>query len=198
MWTQHCEQMTGSGGLRFAIRRDSAAVTYAVVLDRWQHDGEFRAWFNALLAEVPYSAFRWETPPVTIATVGRPFEFVIMDSPSLARRPDSIAFAEHFKGGPSSGVVEFTNLGKDAIMVVPCPCGEPDAYVHLAAFVREAPDEQRHALWQLVGAAMMRRLGTTPVWLSTAGAGVAWLHVRLDDRPKYYGHRPYREAVTSA
>ncbi|MFL6237620.1 MAG: DUF6940 family protein [Thermoanaerobaculia bacterium] len=24
------------------------------------------------------------------------------------------------------------------------------------------------------------------------GAGVSWLHVRLDDRPKYYGYGPYR------
>ena len=50
-------------------------------------------------------------------------------------------------------------------------------------------------LWQLVGAAMQRRLNTKPVWLSTAGAGVSWLHVRLDDWPKYYGYTPYRKAV---
>ncbi|MFO1021395.1 MAG: hypothetical protein U0903_11970 [Planctomycetales bacterium] len=31
-----------------------------------------------------------------------------------------------------------------------------------------------------------------PVWLSTAGAGVPWLHVHLDDQPKYYSHAPYR------
>ncbi|MGI9175867.1 MAG: DUF6940 family protein [Rhodothermales bacterium] len=24
------------------------------------------------------------------------------------------------------------------------------------------------------------------MWLSTAGGGVSWLHVRLDSRPKYY------------
>jgi hypothetical protein len=30
---------------------------------------------------------------------------------------------------------------------------------------------------------------------STAGAGVSWLHVRLDDRPKYNGYAPYREAA---
>ena len=35
------------------------------------------------------------------------------------------------------------------------------------------------------------RLGGKPVWLSTAGLGVGWLHVRLDDRPKYYRHAPY-------
>src|SRR5262249_59079316 len=62
------------------------------------------------------------------------------------------------------------------------------------AFVRQAPDTQRHALWKLVGAAMQRRLGAKPVWLSTAGAGVSRLHARLDDRPKYYSHEPYREA----
>ena len=31
----------------------------------------------------------------------------------------------------------------------------------------------------------------TPTWVSTAGGGVAWLHVRLDSAPKYYTHRPY-------
>jgi hypothetical protein len=40
---------------------------------------------------------------------------------------------------------------------------------------------------------MAARLSARPVWLSTAGAGVAWLHVRLDDRPKYYGFDEYRE-----
>jgi len=30
--------------------------------------------------------------------------------------------------------------------------------------------------------------------LSTAGMGVYWLHVRLDTRPKYYQHTPYRDA----
>jgi NADH:ubiquinone oxidoreductase subunit len=40
---------------------------------------------------------------------------------------------------------------------------------------------------------MQNRVGEQPVWLSTAGMGVAWLHVRLDDRPKYYGYSPYRD-----
>jgi hypothetical protein len=78
-------------------------------------------------------------------------------------------------------------------MVVPCPVADADAYGHLAAFVRLAPEVQRHALWQSVGGAMARRVGTKPVWLSTAGAGVSWLHVRLDDRPKYYGFAAYRQ-----
>jgi hypothetical protein len=51
---------------------------------------------------------------------------------------------------------------------------------------------QRYALWEAVGRVAERRLGTAPVWLSTAGAGVSWLHVRLDDRPKYYAFTPYK------
>ena len=73
-------------------------------------------------------------------------------------------------------------------MVVPCPLADPSAYGHLAAFIRHAPEEQRDALWRRIGEAMAQRVGMKPVWLSTAGAGVSWLHVRLDDRPKYYGH----------
>jgi hypothetical protein len=87
----------------------------------------------------------------------------------------------------------FPNLGRDAIMVVPCPLAASSAYGHLAAFVREAPDSQWHALWRSVGEAMARRVGARPMWLSTAGGGMSWLHVRLDDRPKYYGYEPYRE-----
>ena len=40
--------------------------------------------------------------------------------------------------------------------------------------------------------AVAARLSDRPLWLSTSGAGVAWLHVRLDDRPKYIQHAPYR------
>ena len=124
--------------------------------------------------------------------MSQPFEFVLLDSPGLARRPDPEAFEEHFAGA-EAGVAAFANLGGDAIMVVPAPLAEPSAYGHLAAFVRLAPEAQRHALWQSVGEAMARRVGPKPVWLSTAGAGVSWLHVRLDDRPKYYGFGPYKQ-----
>lgn len=193
MWATRSEELAGGRGLRFAVDLGQKPATFADALRGWQTDATFRSLFNALLAEAPFSAFRWETPPVTTATVTRPFEFVLLDSPGLARRPDPEAFAEHFVGASEPVVVAFPNLGGDAIMIVPGPMTAHAAYGHLAAFVREAPEPQRHALWQSVGEAMARRVGTKPVWLSTAGAGVSWLHVRLDDRPKYYGFEPYRQ-----
>jgi len=195
MWTPRSEQLASGRVIRVAFDLDSAPVSYAEVLRRWQKDADLRSLFIGLLADSPFSAFRWETPPITTKTSSRPFEFVLLDSPGLARNPDAGAFAEHFRGAAQGGVVEFSNLGKDAIMVVPCPSGPVSAYGHIGAFVRHAPERQRHALWERVGMAMQRRLSMKPVWLSTAGAGVSWLHVRLDDRPKYYGYAPYRQAI---
>lgn len=192
-WTLRREDLPNSRGLHCALDRDTRPATYAEVLDAWQSDAGFRSSFNDLLADAPYSAFRWETPAVTTATLGQPFECVLLDSPGLAPRPDPEPFAEQFREARS--VVVFPNLGRDAILVVPRPLAEPSAYGHLAAFVRNAPEDQRHALWQAVGEAMLRRISDRPVWLSTAGAGVSWLHVRLDDRPKYYGFASYRHSA---
>jgi hypothetical protein len=195
MWNASKEQLPGQRGIRIVLERSSSRVTYAEVIQQWQDDAGFRRFFNELLADAPFDAFRWETPPVTAATTTREFEFVLLDSPGLSRTPDKAAFAEHFVGAGMQTVIEFSNLGGDAVMIVPCPTGPLSAYCHLGAFVRQAPAPQQDALWQLVGAAMAQRLGARPVWLSTAGAGVAWLHVRLDDRPKYYGYAPYRATI---
>jgi hypothetical protein len=192
LWTSRNTGLDDARGLRYSVLRDSRPATFAEVLRGWQDDAEFRSLFNSLLANAPYTAFRWETPAVTAGTLSFPFEFVLLDSPGLARRPDPEAFAEHFTGA-AGGVAVFANLGGDATMVVPLPVAESSAYGHLAAFVRNAPESQRHALWQSVGSAMSQRVGAQVVWLSTAGAGVSWLHVRLDDRPKYYGFSAYKQ-----
>jgi hypothetical protein len=194
MWSTRIVQLAGGRILKVAIEQESAPLPFSEVLRLWQRDDLFRSFFIDLLADAPFSAFRWETPPRTAASANRPFEFVLLDSPGLAREPDPAAFAEHFRDKEADAdIVSFSNLGNDAILVVPCPDGQLSAYGHLAAFIREAPESQKHSLWELVGKVMEQRLGQAPVWLSTAGAGVSWLHVRLDNRPKYYGYAPYRE-----
>jgi hypothetical protein len=37
-----------------------------------------------------------------------------------------------------------------------------------------------------------QELDDRPLWVSTSGLGVSWLHLRFDRRPKYYTHAPYR------
>ena len=193
MWSTQREPLANGRFLKFLIHLDSAPISYSEFLRRLQNDADFRSFFNSLLTEAPFSAFRWETPPVTAASAHRSFEFVLLDSPGLGQHPDPDAFVEHSKVGSKESVVSFPNLGNDAFLVVPCPVGPRSSYGHLGAFVREAPKEQIHTLWRMVGKLMEERLGQAPVWLSTAGAGVPWLHVRLDQNPKYYGYGPYRQ-----
>lgn len=194
IWNADHETLSGGKAERFVIKREGVVASYRDVLHGWREDALFRTWFIGILAGVSYSAFRWETPRVTRGTFDEPFEFVLLDSPTLTRAAEVSAFEEHFQKRPDLEVVSFANLGRDAILVVPCPRGPDATYMHLASFTRQGPVAQQHALWREVAIAMEQRVSDKPVWLSTAGAGVAWLHVRLDDRPKYYGYAPYRAA----
>lgn len=181
---------TLAGGVQRMRPEESSTVRD--VLCALRDDEAFRSEWNAALAEVPFGAYRWETPRLTSASLGNPFEAVVVDDPRLERRQQPGAFAEHFDANPGASIVVMPNLGADAVLVVPAPLAERSCYCHLAAFVRGAPAQQRDALWQRTAKATLDRVGERAVWLSTAGGGVPWLHVRLDDRPKYYAHRPYR------
>jgi hypothetical protein len=86
---------------------------------------------------------------------------------------------------------------RDATLVAPCHAAgaNVDTYTHLACFLRGAPKQQTAGFWRAVGAAAeaaeRRRGGNAPVWLSTSGAGVSWLHARVDASPKFYSHAPF-------
>lgn len=179
--------------LKGRIGASSSLLSYREVIGLWRDDAGFRQRFTEILTTAPFEAFFWETPPVTRGNLDRPFEFVWVDAPPLVRlRPEAAAFAEHFARHPGEPVLSFPNLGGDAVLVVPAPLAEEGCYIHLARFLRTAPEAQVHAFWQRVGEAMEARISDALVWLSTAGLGVSWLHLRLDSRPKYYRHRAYR------
>jgi hypothetical protein len=187
-------EILGNHAHRYCITRHGEAISYGSALRLWQQDEAFRVWLNSTLAESPFAAFRWETPPVTSHTIDRQFEFVLLNAPELICPADAQTYAEYFTlSGADEGVVAFDNLGKDAVLVVPSPLNRQSDYGHLAAFIRAAPATQKSALWRVVGRTAQQQLSDRPLWISTAGGGVAWLHVRLDSYPKYYGHREYRQ-----
>jgi hypothetical protein len=183
-----------SGGLTHAWKRIVASgrrLAFGEVVAAWRSDAQFRASWAASLAGIPFDAYCWECPLVTTATASRPFECVFVSSPALAgMRPEPEAFEEHFRD--AAAVATFPNLGGDAMLVAPRAGDGSTDFTHLARFAATATPEQADALWRAVGEAMEKRIGPRPVWLSTAGLGIGWLHVRLDDRPKYYRHEAYR------
>jgi hypothetical protein len=179
---------------RYRLVDTGAPVSWSQLTARLRDAGSACELLTRTLAESPFQAFFWETPAVSAATRERPFEMVLVDAPALrntAASPEAFAAQLSPGGAP---VRTFANLGGDARLVAPCERGPRDAYGHLARFVREAPENQVRALWSAVGGAIEDWWAsrTGPLWVSTSGLAVAWLHVRLDTRPKYYSHAPYR------
>jgi len=185
--------------MRYRLMRDAATLTFSDVLDLWQSDSDFRNYYTNLLVDSPFAAYRWETPALTTANASQPFQFVLLNCPGFSsRQTDRTAYDSYFTTDDTDyGVVSFANLGGDATLVVPSLRTDISAYGHLAAFIRQAPPKQIDALWRIVSNTVKSRIGNAPLWLSTAGGGVAWLHVRVDSTPKYYGYSPYKTEYPS-
>ena len=195
MWQAEIDSLDAGRVQGIRVRRGNSLMSHADVLESLSLERQFRTFFNRLLAGSPFDACFWETPPVTRQGVGQTFECVLVDAPALAGvKADAGTFSRYFPHS-EDGVAGFPNLGRDAWLVAPCPRGPLHVYAHLAVFARGAPSEQQQAFWKGVGDAVRDRLGDRPLWLSTSGLGVFWLHVRLDSSPKYYTWQPYRLAV---
>ena len=191
---------------RYTISRGATPLRWDEVMELWRTDRAFALFFTAMLAASPFESFFWECPASSSATLSAPFECVTIRAGTFARANPS-SFAEHFHAG--AGTATFLSLGRDATLVAPtglvdagrvgaglvgAPGEARASYGHIAAFCRGASENQHLALWQAVGTALAAHTsapGGRPVWLSTEGSGVPWLHVRLDSRPKYYHHQPY-------
>jgi len=193
MWDASTSQLEAGRVRRIEILDDGEPLSCKRLVQCWKQDETFRSFFVRLLAEAPFDACFWEMPPLTRNRLDRPFECVLVDAPALSGvSADRNPFAAYFgNAGAEAAVVGFANLGNDAFLVAPTPGESPQACSHLAAFSRGAPLVQQHALWQRVGSAVDEHLSDRPLWISTSGLGVYWLHVRLDRWPKYYTYHPY-------
>jgi hypothetical protein len=191
MWRIFTDDQDGGGRtLKLRFCAGERCLSYRQVLSAWSEAEDFRELFMRQIRVAPFTALRWECPALDKNSLDREFECVLLDSPFLDVPANPRDFSEYLR--TDAEVVEFSNLGGDARLIVPCPRSAGANYSHLAAFHRSADLEQQHALWQAVAAAVSSRVSETPLWLSTAGGGVDWLHVRLDSRPKYYAYPAYR------
>jgi hypothetical protein len=186
---------------KYTLTLDGGLVSYEDFLLQLAGNSEFRTLFTNVLMAVEYPAYLFETPAVSIKTLQTvSFEFVVTDSHSLAQAETDDSPFKDFFAACEGDVTSFMSLGGDARLVVPCPASSvpKTAYTHLAQFVRNAPRAQIENIWMTVSSRVLQRL-TEPstndkdLWFSTNGNGVSWLHVRLDTRPKYYAHGPYRQ-----
>ena len=176
------------------------ALTWQDVLRLWSTSHNFRQCFIQALVQSPFKDFYWECPPVQWNQLeSLPFECTLVDAGGAmsGKRASPEAFLDQFSSKPARhSVISFPNQSNDATLIVPKPLPRLAfaAYGSLAAFTHNAPLRQQHQLWTQVGKVMQQELEgrNVPIWLSTAGHGVPWLHIRLDGKPKYYRCSQYK------
>ena len=191
MWEFTCSPLSPSTQ-QYQLHSQNQGLTNQDFLTQLSQSEDFRTFYNDLLAQCEFEAFFWEMKPFSRSTLDAKFEFVLVDSMLLVNvDANPTRFQDHFTQDP---VVSFPNLGGDAQLIVPTPVAQPKIYTHMARFVRNAPPPQIEEFWKRIGAECQQRVSDRPLWLSTAGLGVSWLHVRIDSRPKYYRHGPYRRS----
>jgi len=147
-----------------------------------------------------YDAFFFETKGASYNNVSeKQFEFILVNSHSFKvaeANPDPNTFKEYLNCGESM-VCSFWNLGGTAKLIAPRQQNGEDLkkYSHLAIYLRDALEEEVVQIWGRVTddyLICLKERGGEPVWLSTSGLGISWLHFRLDHRPKYYTFREFQ------
>lgn len=181
---------------RFSIQRGREQISFRTFLDLLKKDSDFILFFNQILVDCPFPAFFFEVKPTRSDLLDHRLEFVLISAPALERvSADQQTFASYFKG-QESVVLDFSNLGGDAHLIVPRPHSTAPGFAHIGIFCREAEDDVLIQFWKRAAEVYSKLLEEDKgnLWLSTSGLGVFWLHMRVDSFPKYYQFSEFRRA----
>jgi hypothetical protein len=165
------------GDIYYAVQRGKYMTWGSVINSLIEKTDTFTYKLIQFLLYVEHESYFWECDQVDMKN---PFRFAIFDSKTLAKRKQD---DNAFKGAINCSnklAIAFPSLNTEVILVVPCHKSTAD-YTSLATFSRTAPINQQVAFWKKVGQNIKEG-----DWISTSGLGVAWLHVRIAQRPKYY------------
>lgn len=180
-------------GARCRFTQNGSNLSYREVLECWQSSEGADSYLNGI-KKLGFNQFYWEHPSLTNRTLEAPYECMVLGTTHFNRREvDTTSFSGHLhKPEP---VVVFDNLGRNARLVVPTLKSDQEHYKHMSAFLNFAPKDQVHALFCSLGPSVLEEVSKGKrIWLSTAGLGVIWLHIRLDTVPKYYKTKTYKDA----
>jgi len=200
---------------QLSLYQDSVPLTFgqffSALISRDENAGLVTTFRDTLLS-LPSPAIFFEMPPLTYSNYNTlPFEAVLLESPELrSSEPDFSAFRDKFseaasEDNESQRIVSFKSLKGDCLLISPCPVKlvstdtqTVDAFVdfsHLLAFHKNADIGLIQTLWRTTAMQALSALEENParpLWISTSGLGVSWLHVRLDTIPKYYKWEAYK------
>ena len=152
------------------------------VLDAWQK-GNYPTFGRK-------TAFRWRCAPVNQAETWL-FDCQI-EQAVLAKKQNPAVFAQYFDNKPiklnKPTAKVFWNLDKTCLLVCPEPVVGKN-FANLQLFDKNADHSTKKEFWAKVASTVRYALNTLKfkqVFVSTEGAAVDYLHVRISETPKYY------------
>lgn len=144
---------------------------------------EFILNFIQLLQDIPFATYQLQSP--SIHKPIKNFYMNVYESPGLQKmKLDTKTYKEYFK--KNQDIAVFCNLTNDTLLIVPkiLPKTDKNIYKNISIYSRNAPLKQQVKLWKTVGKELDKCKGGC--YLNTHGYGIGWLHIRIDQTPKYY------------
>lgn len=155
--------------------------------------------FINILSKInPFDEYYLEFNPTSFDYIdSNLFEFVLIKTNGFSQSPDIISFGIEKINNNSNKIIWFPNLSNSSILVVPCfnHLYPIDDYIHIGKFMRSSNMNQKFNLVLSMFEIYFNQLSLRPnkkLWLSTHGKNVGWLHIRIDQIPKYITYKSYK------
>lgn len=147
--------------------------------------------FVDILQKIPFEYYVIQSP-CFYKNLNKLFEFVIINKPTLKNiKLNTITYKKYFK--KNEDIAVFPNLTGDTTLIVPkmLPNVNKNVYLNISTFTRFAPINQQILLWKNVFKEIKKC--KHKCFLNTHGLGIGWLHIRIDEKPKYYLFNEYKK-----
>lgn len=99
---------------------------------------------------------------------------------------DYSSFNEHINKSNNKYVIDFFNLSKKSLLIIPMPKKNKD-FTTMKDFIDNASEIQQKKFWEHVSKCIKTMLlKHNKIYVSTHGLNVPYFHLRIDLEPKYY------------
>lgn len=183
----------------YRIIEDKSYLTYVKFYESIRSSPKLIYDIISILKSNIFKSYYLEFNPVSWNLLQeRIFEFVIIKTSGFISKTDIITFGESNINTNSNNIYIFKNLSKKSVLISPCYNHNYNIniYNNIATFMRTSNLKQQFLLFSTVFSQYILQLKNNQnklLWLSTHGKGVAWLHVRIDDSPKYISFSSYKK-----
>ena len=165
-------------------------VTYKNFIDLMTTKKNIIKFIN-ILQNIPFEYYVLQTPCLK-NNLDKNFEFVIKNKLELKKiKLNTTVYKKYFK--QNENVASFLNLTGDTTLIVPkmLPGVNKNSYLNISTFSKYAPMDQQILVWKKVFKELKKCKHSC--FLNTHGLGYGWLHIRIDEKPKYYLFDDYKK-----